>query len=224
MINELSIIIPTMWRSEKLQWMLPRYFANPWVHEVILIDNAPKDRPDWLCLRPEDSPKLRMVTKGLNIYVNPAWNWGVELAKSDYIALVNDDLLINRNHLWKMMESGRHSLLDFDVIGMAEENFHPERVDSIIGCFNITEKGHGWGTFMFLLKEKYVRIPDDLKIWRGDHIQLIHNKAAEMRGVCITTNMSETIKSDDRLTSIGRADMRIFKMKYAGKDLRSLSV
>ena len=40
-MKQFSVIIPTMWKSDKLATMLEFYESNPQVAEVILIDNAP---------------------------------------------------------------------------------------------------------------------------------------------------------------------------------------
>ena len=87
--EKISIIIPTMWRSDKILKMLPIYEKCDLVKEVIIIDNDPKLTPD---LKPYS--KILYYTNGENIYVNPAWNLGYTLS-SNQVILANDDIIIN---------------------------------------------------------------------------------------------------------------------------------
>jgi hypothetical protein len=219
-----SIIIPTLWRSpEQLETMLKLYRNHYMVREIIIINNARELTPDWF---DESHQKMIVVKPPRNIFVNPAWNLGVDISRSDYIALVNDDLLMDHETLTDILTQSYMFLSDgvFQLIGMAEHNFvqnkasfthHPQ-------LSSITKKGHGFGTFMLMQKRNYVPIPNCLKIWRGDHIQLIHNNTGELGGIHIETKMSTTINSDQIFNQIGKRDMNIFRNHYQGKTLPKL--
>lgn len=84
-----SIVIPTMWKSNKIFGMLPVYEKSKYVKEIIIIDNNPKKKIDL-----SEYKKIRYYTKGKNIYVNPSWNWGYALSNYNLI-LANDDIIIN---------------------------------------------------------------------------------------------------------------------------------
>ena len=86
---KISIVIPTMWRSNKILKMLPIYEKSELVKEVIIIDNDPKLTPN---LKPYT--KVLYYTNGNNIYVNPAWNLGYTLS-SHRVILANDDIIID---------------------------------------------------------------------------------------------------------------------------------
>ena len=93
-MDKYSVIIPTLWKSDRTKKLLSDLNECEYVDEIIIIDNTGTEERDIL---PTIYPKLRMVSKGKNIYVNPAWNLGVELAKNDLIALVNDDINFDTN-------------------------------------------------------------------------------------------------------------------------------
>jgi len=58
-----SVIIPTMWKSKCLDEMIPLY--DKYVDEIIIIDNNPEEK------RKLKSDKIKILSKGHNIYVNP---------------------------------------------------------------------------------------------------------------------------------------------------------
>ena len=67
-----TFVIPTMWRYEPFVKFLTDLLDHDLVHEVIIINNDKPKTPEL-----PDSPKLRLVDFGGNIYVNPSWNRGV---------------------------------------------------------------------------------------------------------------------------------------------------
>jgi hypothetical protein len=211
-MKKLTIIIPTMWRSDALLDMLPKYDALEAVQEILLIDNAPDRTPELPELR-----KLTVMTQGENIYVNPAWNWGVSCAVTELVAIVNDDLAIYSTDLQQMVSAAIEGLEVYELIGMHEENFiaHDETDWQLIP---VTGKRHGFGTFMFMRREAYVPIPHELKIWRGDHIQVKHCRTAVLKGVYISTPMSVTINSSPRLGMVAKQDTHIYRQRYRHYD------
>ena len=84
-----SIIIPTMWIPSLFCDAITEYLLSSIIDEIIIIDNNPQSRP----LLPTNE-KLIVLTRNINIYVNPAWNWGVSVAKNENIILINDDIFI----------------------------------------------------------------------------------------------------------------------------------
>ena len=88
-MKNFSVIIPTMWKSDYLLKMIEVYNNSEFISEVIIIDTEPESK------MPIDSDKVSVYTKGENIYVNPAWNMGVSLAKTPFVIIANDDILLN---------------------------------------------------------------------------------------------------------------------------------
>ena len=154
-----SVIIPTMWKCARfnLGYTVDELCKHPLVGEVIIIDNT--DRVDEIKV----DPKIRHILEGKNTYVNPAWNKGVELAKFDKLAILNDDIWMDWNIL-NVVEP--YLTLETGVIGMAEENY--TNPTNELGLEPITHRNGGFGCAMFLHKENYTPIPKEMKIWGGD--------------------------------------------------------
>ena len=193
-----SIVIPTMWLSDKLYHMLERYESDDHVKEVIVINNDPLKTPDLSMYK-----KVSMHTRGYNIFVNPAWNWGASMAKYNLI-IANDDILIENT--WKV----------FDLISSCEFNIVGAKIAESEGEGKVQQiknfPSNSYGCFMYV--KDYKIIPDELKIWYGDRIQFMFNKP---RGILINCGIytvpSTTINSNKKLfrNTIGSNDRIIFK-------------
>ena len=152
-----SVIIPTIWKSEYTLDLLKAYQDSDLVQEIILINNAPKETPSNFV---EYSKIVHHKTK--NIYVNPAWNLGVEMAKNENMLISNDDVLFDVDAALAHVKS----LEDYGAIGV-----NPISYDQKPTKFALENKHYitkGWGCLIFVKKSKWVDIPNDLKIWFGD--------------------------------------------------------
>lgn len=180
-MNKFSIIIPTMWRSACLHEAIPKYNDCRDIGEIIIIDNDPSKSFDLSAYS-----KVKVYTKGENIFVNPAWNWGVELSKYRTI-LANDDVEIaDVNVITKLILES-----DYDIIGLLMKKSDDKARLIPVKSF----PSNSYGCFMYV--KEYVAIPNDLKMWYGDYILF---NAAKKRGCfadCgIHTSPSQTINSD----------------------------
>ena len=190
-----SIIIPTLWKSNRTHTLIEDLLESQYVDEIIIIDNSGTEECDKLSTI---HSKLRMVSKGENIYVNPAWNWGIELAKNDLIALVNDDINFDTNVFGVIDEN---VLNQFGIVGMGEGNYK-EQIDDNNGPYlDVWQPGvndWGWGCMILLNKKNWIDIPEDIKIWYGDNIIKDVNPSPKacLRNFKVETEMSTT--SDEK--------------------------
>jgi glycosyltransferase involved in cell wall biosynthesis len=190
-MDKFSVIIPTLWKSNRTKKLIKDLNDCQYVDEIIIIDNTGTEERDIL---PTIYPKLRMVSKGENIYVNPAWNLGVELAKNECVALCNDDINFDPNIFGVIDES---ILTYVGIIGMGEGNYKDE-IDKERGSYiDIWEPGvndWGWGCLILLKKSHWLPIPNDIKIWYGDNIIKDVNSVSKgvLRNFKIETEMSTT--------------------------------
>jgi hypothetical protein len=175
-----SVIIPTMYRSDKLFNMLPIYERSEYVSEIIIINNAKKPKSF------EKYTKVKELGNETNIFVNPAWNLGASLAENS-ILLINDDLIItNFDEICELIGKS-----DFDIIGMSLKKDQNLRITQVNGQF----PNNSYGTFMYI--KNYVYIPNNLRIWYGDKVLFDHaKKRGIIRGAKVLTEKSETIDSD----------------------------
>jgi hypothetical protein len=187
------VIIPTLWKSNRIGKLLFDLIKCEFVDEIILIDNAGKFFENFEAL-----DKVRLVQVEENIYVNPAWNLGVKLSKNNNIAILNDDINFDPNIFELITED---ILSEFGIIGMGEGNYK-ESINQEIGpCIDVWHPGindWGWGCFIMLHKKYWIDIPENIKIWYGDNFIKDVNPAPKgiLRNFKVETEMSTT--SDEK--------------------------
>lgn len=198
-----TIIIPTMWVNLiSFKKMISIYNESNFVDEIIIIDNNTKDKIDL------NFKKVKILTKNENIYVNPAWNWGVSESKNEKIIIANDDILIE--NFEEMIIKIDDFLKEKIVIGLNSTCFNGKKEEIVI--IECKKRPYGWGTFIAMNKKSYLVIPEYLKIWAGDDIQFYNNNAYMILGACVKTEMSETINKYN-LTKIAKKDFQFYKTK-----------
>jgi hypothetical protein len=157
-----SVVVPTIWRSGYTQELLHILNDEPLVGEIILIDNAPQVVSHDL----SRLEKLVHLPQRSNIYVNPAWNLGVIVAKHAQVCLCNDDILFNTS---VFANATKHLQLEQKptIIGAHKESF-TLGTDSHLSFSKGHWIGQGWGCLMFFKKQCWREIPNQLKIFCGD--------------------------------------------------------
>ena len=201
MISKFSIIIPTMWKSDFLSDSISNYITSDLIDEIIIIDNDPTKK-----INLPKNDKIKYLTKGHNIFVNPSWNWGVKYSKNENLLIINDDLHIKdiTNILKKLSEC------QFDFVGLDYKNLNAG--NGIVIKQKKDDMTNGFGCFLFIKKSKYIIIPEDIKIWFGDRILFnsISNKG-EISFDNIQIELSKTVKSSKHFTDIINKDRKNFK-------------
>jgi glycosyltransferase involved in cell wall biosynthesis len=192
-MDKYSVIIPTLWKSDRTKKLINDLQECEYVDEIIIIDNAaPTDVNLFI------EPKMRLISKGKNIYVNPAWNWGIELARNECVALCNDDINFDPNIFGVINEN---TLMYSGIVGMGEGNYK-EPIDEERGPYiDIWKPGvndWGWGCLILLKRSHWKKIPNDIKIWYGDNFIKDINPVAKgcLRNFKVETEMSTT--SDEK--------------------------
>ena len=191
-MDKYSIIIPTLWKSNRIHKLLRDLIECEFVEEIILIDNAGKYFEYYEALS-----KVKLVQAGENIYVNPAWNLGIKIAKNNCVAILNDDINFNPNIFGVITEDILHQ---FGIIGMGEGNYKSLNIegDPILEVWKSGINDWGWGCFIMLHKKYWIDIPDNIKIWYGDNFIKDINPAPKacLRNFRVDTEMSTT--SDEK--------------------------
>jgi len=171
-----SVIIPTMWCSDLIFKLLDNLESSYFVGEIILIDNDKSKRPAKIT----NTDKIRIIEQEKNIYVNPSWNLGVELANYPNICISNDDLVWNVRLLPYLLEN-----INLGIIGQATSNYFEG--DGELDIMPITERNWGWGCCFFLLKSKWVTIPPQLLVACGDDWLVSKIPPYQIKGTHIET-------------------------------------
>jgi len=176
-MDNISVIIPTLWRSTDLTSKLTSLSHYESIGEIILIDNT--DNKTAL----PDLPKIKHIQEGRNTYVNPAWNKGCMMAQSNKLCFMNDDIDVDEavfnNVLAHITEDkGMIGCRGFAGMGIWEDepDYNPIRprhfrdrnlpfkVLPIDGALQ-----SGYACLFFIHRNSYTKIPDPIKIWYGDN-------------------------------------------------------
>ena len=198
-----SVIIPTMWKSPRITKLVEDLCNCESVGEVIIIDNAPGEDQ-----RLPNNGKIALHLMAENIYVNPAWNYGVERSQFENILICNDDLNFDPKFLSIFDDSLQH----VGIIGMAFENYQL-KADANIHLKAMKQRPYGWGCLMLIHKSKYTPIPEDLLIANGDDWLAQHATPFVLHGLSIQSEISTTSRMDE-FGMIQLNDNEVYKTKY----------
>ncbi|MCB9987706.1 MAG: glycosyltransferase [Rhodospirillales bacterium] len=202
----ISFIIPTLLRSDKIFELVRSLENEPLAREIIIINNSQRPLPiDKL------SEKTVVYNSDRNLYVNASWNLGVSLSTYSFIALCNDDISFDTTLLQFIVRSLEQNI---GIIGMHDScinNIHP-------GTPRLSRsylRNYGFGTLMFLKRDNYTAIPDDLKIWCGDDYLFYSQKQRNyvLKNVSINTVMSAS-SGHKEFETIKQQDIWLFNTKY----------
>lgn len=180
-----SIIIPTLWKSDYIYDTI-RDFSHCGLEgmELIIIDNANSNYNF-------QADNMTIVKQQENIFVNPAWNLGVEMAKNDIICLLNDDISINLETLYaNISRFPEYGIIGFDANRNLTQTLNND--DDIWELEEATCRSLGFGCMMIMPKPHYEPIPSDLKIYFGDDMLYWLNKDHFKRKIYNIKNLYAT--------------------------------
>lgn len=208
----ISIVMPTLWKGEFYKKMLPILSAHELVGEIIIIDNSP-DNVDKEILSLE---KIKYLPQKENIFVNPAWNLGVEVSSYDRICLYSDDVLFDPSVIdavYPFMSEDK-GITGFAFDSISENHQSLFRADWEIPQIVPTWTFHyRFGICMFMHKNSFHKISNDYKIFYGDTHQFDVNSSLNRQNYRIENYACMTkMKSSSRnFNSITEKDSRKYK-------------
>lgn len=184
-----SVIIPTLWKPKTFPELLERLQNEPFVDEILIIDNAPHKKASV-----EFGRKIIWLEQPQNIFVNPAWNLGVERATNENICICNDDVLFDTKQLFGYLRETEPR----GIIGIHPESFQLETWNT--GRPIPSKEVHikqMWACLFFMRKSDYKPIPQELKVWWGDAWLAWHGRPASSLITCVKTKHSESVASPE---------------------------
>lgn len=167
--------MPTMWKADITMLALRQYCNYESVNKIFIIDNDYLQRPRDQIL---NHPKIKLISYGKNIYVNPAWNEGYYQSKADIICLLNDDIFVEKDIFDQVFKL---NMSEIDIIGTkvkgSIDNYHiidhPDGEEGLIKM-NVVKsqpiggQAYAFGVCMFIKRTSYKVIPSLYQIWFGD--------------------------------------------------------
>jgi glycosyltransferase involved in cell wall biosynthesis len=176
----ISVITPTIWKYGPFLDFISALVQLHVIGEVIIIDNAPDKAPQHDVL---NHPKVKHHRMEKNIFVNPAWNLGAELAQNDILCFLSDDVTVD---LRAFLEAEKFVSKEIGILAIGttldtylyqrkrydEANLHNLTVD---GNIKIKPWGQaeisGAGSLYFIYKANWIPIPKEFKLFFGDDWQ-----------------------------------------------------
>lgn len=156
---KISVIIPTMWKYKPFCKFLEKLVTAELVEEIIIINNDINNTPVEDIL---NHKKIKLHNFDENIFVNPAWNYGVSRALNNKLAIINDDIeydikLFEEVYPYIIPENG--------AIGI----FYDNHINRNITITPTSQEKLGFGSLFFIHKNNWINIPNELKVYCGDN-------------------------------------------------------
>jgi hypothetical protein len=207
-----SVIIPTLWKCDRLKETLKELDSHPLIGEILLFDNTANET------QITDLPKLKHILEGRNTYVTAPWNKGVSMAQYDNLLVLNDDNWMDWNILYSL---GDFITEDIGLIGMDEKNHHMAETNYEISLEPVNHRNGGYGCALFVHKNSWIPIPEEMKIWGQDDWLFVKNRNYgkqnyKLVNFKVNGSVSLTIDSlsnDDEINQIKQNDL-LLKQKY----------
>lgn len=180
-----SIVIPTMWKFAPFIDFLVDLVEIDLVGEIIIINNNLEATPIAEIL---SNSKIKLHNFSSNIYVNPAWNYGVENSKYDKICIMNDDLIYDTRIFSRVSSILTEKVGLIGIISDVDQNhvLRPQTGQISFEKIPFCEAPGLWyvpwhqmpmygfkfpygiGQLMFVHKNNWINIPNELQIYCGD--------------------------------------------------------
>lgn len=166
MNKKVSVVIPTLLKNKTfLEKLIAGLEKDRAVEEIIVINNSGSG-----VILP--TGKIKIITPGTNIFVNPAWNLGVKEAECDIVALLNDDIIIPENFCSNVVSQMKPEMgiVGFDgnfVTDCKKEESIPGNAEMFLEEKDLIS--YNFGIAMFFCKSAYTEIPEEIKVFFGDN-------------------------------------------------------
>jgi len=186
-IEKFSVIVPTMWRvADQFTEFVLELIESQYVGEIIVIDNDNLKKPDNFPVH----EKIKIFDFGKNIFVNPAWNFGVQQSQFDRVCILNDDVAFDLKLFEKLQGLVTPKEGVFGLCPGTPDFNQPPITDGAIDIITWTSQHtYGFGCLMILHKKSWETIPEGLNIYYGDNF-IFDLQLAKQKNNYLITNMN----------------------------------
>lgn len=189
----IDVVIPTLLLSnpDVFKYTLKQLNESKVVGKIIIIDNTDAKR-----FRNEFknfiTDKFEIIEHGKNIFVNPAWNQGMEKVTSNYYLILNDDILCHKYLLnicnAYLNEEKNVGLITITTKNGMKTNVYDAEIQKVIegkndAKFNTKMPHNRQGWFMCGRTSDWKAIPDTIKIFYGD--DFIYRELRKKKKKCV---------------------------------------
>lgn len=205
----IDIIIPSLLKTPKiLSWTINQALNSEYINQIIIIDNTQQNAVKQLI---SNHNKISILTQGKNIYVNPAWNLGAEMANSKYLLFMNDDVYADHRiykYVHDVMSNENAGLcsvsaIQTDSLAQYELQFNNNYQQKLKTTTRFAYRARHFnmdGSFFCIPKNIWKPIPTNLKLLWGDvliykRIRLLGYDTLNITNVLIGHRPHSTINS-----------------------------
>ena len=144
--NKLTVVIPTLAVPdvEITNYTLFELKKSEAVKQVFIIDNTADGH---FKNKYTATIGCKVITDEPNLYVNPAWNYGVSLTDTPYYLLLNDDIML-RHEMLDLIVDLLEKNNNINITSVKTHNFNRHRhvgSEGNKGTYNIDDVIHGIG-------------------------------------------------------------------------------
>ena len=180
---EWSVLIPTLWKSKRINLLVNTLEKVPYVKEIIIMDNTGE------CDGYRDK-KLIILPGKRNNYVNRSWNQLIDFCRTSHYLICNDDIYF---HPFLFEE-----LNDIDwtlnvVAGVGYKHLAESIELQEVYSEPIAEINSHWGQIIAGKTNEYIHIENSLRILHGDNwIVRTHATALALKGFYMEGDIETT--------------------------------
>ncbi len=215
-----SVIIPTMWKSDKILEMIARIVDIDSVKEIIVINNEKNSTPESDVLK---HSKVKIHESETNLFVCPSWNLGAKLSKYPILCFCQDDITFDVkvfDKVKRLFEEDSNvgvvgSLVSYNKEEKYQDVYSKFFTDGSINLVLAQEPDPskrppptGAGNLFFIKKEDWIDIPNEIKIFHGE--LLIWNYYDERKRNYIITNFDIKTNWHTTWTYLAEVDSNSF--------------
>lgn len=184
----ITYVIPTLWKDKNIFSTIEEFNKIDDESARLIIVNNTKQ------IVGVTGDRVEIFNMGYNSFVNPAWNLGVEMATTEYVCLLNDDIRIDLKTLHDFIRIERP-----DFVGFSGLNRNPTKHKiELVPHKDKNKRPFGFGQFMLFKKKNWTKIPEGMKIFHGDdviyfyHTLILGVELQKLDGFKIGGNQSTT--------------------------------
>ena len=164
MENKISIVVPTMWKFQPFLDFLVDLVQLEIIDEIHVINNNIAETPIHAAL---SHHKIIVHNFDKNIFVNAAFNFGVAVAKNNFIALMNDDVIFDLKAFYRAASI----LKPLTMVALSPCSDLTKNVsgEAKLVKFEVGMEAFHFGSCMFIHKHDWIDIPAGIDLYYGDN-------------------------------------------------------
>jgi len=162
--NKFSVVVPTMWRHPTFPDFLSQLVNSELIGEIVIINNDMSATPNVSIFQ---HPKIKLHDFKLNIFVNPAWNYGIGVSQYSNVCVMNDDIDFDISifdFLSNKMSIGKFIVYSQTHSELPKDSNEPIDMVYYDGSTQIYEIG----CLMFIKRKDWINVPGGLDFFHGD--------------------------------------------------------